>query len=211
MDKNTNKSFPPTSGNFHQSSSSMSSPGDESSIGEWLTIPPRTARKTPTAKPNKPLNSRSMATRSSSKQTTQSSHQKATTEFTHFRKLQETLLPLLHSWTHTEAAKAHESYLNWVDFWTKNVKKEDTWNKIKRQFNLHDFHDYYQMLLSCPTIPQNLDILWDKTNKCITYRTKQKSTISTLPCIMALSKNTPTKKYLIHHLTLIQKPILTLF
>jgi hypothetical protein len=57
-------------------------------------------------------------------------HQKAMTDFTNFRELQEILIPLLKSCAHTVNATEHDSCKNWVDFWNKNVKKEDTWNKI---------------------------------------------------------------------------------
>jgi hypothetical protein len=115
MDPNKDKNTNSYHGDFHHGSD----------------VPPRTVRKNSSNthhQKSQVSTTRTMTTRTMRKHSNTLYHQKATTDFSHFSKLQEELIPLLQSYTRTGDATAHDSYKNWVDLWNKNFKKGDTWN-----------------------------------------------------------------------------------
>lgn len=172
MSKSYNNTISNSTGKIEHSCTNVSSPGDESSISGWHTKKACSARTNTT----KQSNYQPSTTQSSSRFQRTSSPCTATIESANIRQLQETL------------AKEHDSYKQWVHLWLNNCKKEDTWNKLKWQFHLQDYQEYYNMLTTYPIITQHFDIMWNQSLMSIQYKSKWQSDTSNTPCVKSISK-----------------------
>lgn len=184
-----------------KASDSNASTGEQSSDG-WHTVgKTRSAYKPPPA--HSTTSNFSIVTRSrkpplSLPLTNTKEYDIAGTDYSSFRNLQEIICPIISNWSTSPDAKKHKFHQIWLTLWRDNITNTTTWNVIKRKFKFNNFQEYYDMLITCPAIVTQVQMLWNENLNKIAYKLRSNFTTSTstdTPIIAAITATIPSTSH----------------
>ena len=90
-----------------------------------------------------------------------------------FKNLQATVVPIIINWAQTQEARSNTFHQVWLTLWKSHVYVSTMFSVVKSHLRIKNLKQYYDHILQCPAIVQNLETDYDSINQHIRYHPKQ--------------------------------------
>jgi hypothetical protein len=102
-------------------------------------------------------------------------YQTAYTDIASFKRLHKLVYGIITTWLNAPGNKKNTYYKTWEATWTQNIAATHTFSNIKNRLKIQTIEQYYDHIIQCPSIQQQLDIVYDPDKASIKYRKNPKN------------------------------------